>query len=482
MKKRGFTLIELLAVIIILAIIALIATPIIMRVVENSKKGASKASIQNYLHAIETQAVAYRIDGEMVSNGTYSINSDGDVCLDSSCTNKLQIQMKGSKPSSGGITIENGKVVSAMSLYINPKYYIYADDEIQEFEIGGYDSNNQLVADWDTLVKEGYITLSNDKKTITGSNKDKMASIAMIVIPEKITSLGNYAFYNCDNLISIIIPESVTSIGGQSFQYCKKLKSIILPQKITTIPQGTFYGCSNLESVTLPSSLISMGVQAFSGCTSLSSINIPEGLTSIGDSAFYNCSKLTDVTLPSTLTNIGDWAFRGTLLTAVNIPASVTNIGGGAFGDCKRLSSITVDGGNSTYEDGNSNAIIQKSTHVLISGCSNTNIPEWVTGIGEFAFYDSVNLTSIKIPEGVTSIGQLAFDGCYSLSGIVIPSSVNTIEGYAFRNSIGPITFKNPNGWSAGNTVISSSDLSNGNTAAQYLRSTYVSSTWTRSE
>ena len=113
MKKRGFTLIELLAVIIILAIIALIATPIIMRVIENSKKGAAERSAENYIREVETMIVAERVNSDTIEDGLYTLDSNGDICLDQECTKKLEVTMKGTKPSSGTIVISNGKVVAS---------------------------------------------------------------------------------------------------------------------------------------------------------------------------------------------------------------------------------------------------------------------------------------------------------------------------------------------------------------------------------
>ena len=52
--KKGFTLIELLAVIIILAIVALIATPIILDVVEDARKSAAKSETSMILSGIQS--------------------------------------------------------------------------------------------------------------------------------------------------------------------------------------------------------------------------------------------------------------------------------------------------------------------------------------------------------------------------------------------------------------------------------------------
>ncbi|MBE6138491.1 MAG: type II secretion system protein [Firmicutes bacterium] len=104
MKKKGFTLIELLAVIVVLAIIALIATPIVMNVISNASKGAAERSADNYVKAVETLIATKRLDGEPVEDGTYTIGTDGNLSFG-------DVELNGTKPSGGSIKIENGQVV-----------------------------------------------------------------------------------------------------------------------------------------------------------------------------------------------------------------------------------------------------------------------------------------------------------------------------------------------------------------------------------
>ena len=94
MKKQGFTLIELLAVIVILAVIALIATPIIL------KKGAAEQSVIGYINGIENSVLVSELDNNSLEDGSYNIN-------------ELNVEVKGNKPSSGNVTLENGIVVDA---------------------------------------------------------------------------------------------------------------------------------------------------------------------------------------------------------------------------------------------------------------------------------------------------------------------------------------------------------------------------------
>ena len=105
-SKKGFTLIELLAVIVILAVIALIATPIILNMINDAKKSASKDSAYGYIEAIE-----YENQMSMLDNKKYQKINDGEYSDIEEITNR--IKLKGTKPTSGNITITNGRVTEA---------------------------------------------------------------------------------------------------------------------------------------------------------------------------------------------------------------------------------------------------------------------------------------------------------------------------------------------------------------------------------
>ena len=105
--------------------------------------------------------------------------------------------------------------------------------------------------------------------------------IGNVVIPSKVTyedeeysvtSIGNYAFYDCSSLTSITIPEGVTEIGKYAFMYCHSLTSVTIPEGVTEIGLATFCCCSSLTSITIPESVTSIGDNAFDGCKSLTSI------------------------------------------------------------------------------------------------------------------------------------------------------------------------------------------------------------------
>lgn len=161
-------------------------------------------------------------------------------------------------------------------------------------------------------------------------------------------------------------------------------------------------------------------------------------VTSIGYPAFFSCSDLTSVTIPNSVKSIGVSAFFGCRgLSSLTIPNSVTSIGEGAFSYCN-LNSINVENGNTVYDSrDNCNAIIRTAYNTLIVGCKNTTIPNSVTSIGNAAFSNCSELTSVTIPNSVTYIDQYAFAGCHDLTSLAIPNSVKSIGVGAFSGCSG---------------------------------------------
>lgn len=287
-----------------------------------------------------------------------------------------------------------------------------------------------------------------------------------------VTSIGDYAFYFCTGLTSVSIPNSVTSIGIYSFGNCNALSSIAISNSVMGIGMSAFSRCSSLTSITIPNSVTSIGSDAFSGCNGLNSITIPYSVTNIGRKAFAYCRGLTSIVvdagntsydshdncnaiietstnaliagckntvIPDGVLSIDDYVFAHcTGLTSVTIPKSVTNIGKSAFSGTSGLTSITVENGNITYDSRNNcNAIIETATNTLITGCQNTFIPNGVTSIESYAFFNCAGLASITIPTTITSIGDYAFYDCEGLTSIHIPSNVTNIGKEAFYSCRG---------------------------------------------
>lgn len=229
-----------------------------------------------------------------------------------------------------------------------------------------------------------------------------------LVIPDGVTSIGSFAFFNCESLTSVTIPDSVTNIGISTFLGCTNLTSLKIGDNVTSICDYAFYNCQSLTSITIPSSVTSIGNDAFAYCDKLTTVNYNaencEMYTYNSDTGYYsvfrNC-PITTVNIGNNVKKIPSYAFYGCdSLTSVTIPDSVTSIGRYAFYNCTSITSIII--------------------------------PEGITYIYEYTFYNCTNLKNAIIPDGVTSIGYYAFYGCDSLTSITIPDNVTYIAQYAF--------------------------------------------------
>ncbi len=129
-------------------------------------------------------------------------------------------------------------------------------------------------------------------------------SVKRVIIEDGVTSIGEYAFRDFENLSYVQIPESVLSIGGAAFLNCTALTEITLPSGITKIYFSTFSGCASLIGIVLPDGVTGIAPGAFEGCTSLEYIVIPAGLVGIGYDAFKDCSNLWHILYRG---NKGQW-------------------------------------------------------------------------------------------------------------------------------------------------------------------------------
>ena len=101
-NQKGFTLIELLAVIVILAVIALIATPLVLNVIERAKQGAAKNSAYGYIEALERDFAI-----RMIEDSTALVPSTVET---------VDVDVKGNKPTSVSLYLEGGNVKSGTML------------------------------------------------------------------------------------------------------------------------------------------------------------------------------------------------------------------------------------------------------------------------------------------------------------------------------------------------------------------------------
>ena len=149
-------------------------------------------------------------------------------------------------------------------------------------------------------------------------------SLASVTIPNSVTSIGGRAFDECYKLKKVIVPDIAAWCGvefidnlSNPLTYAKHLysdenteiKDLVIPNSVTSIGDYAFYLCSSLTSITIGNSVTSIGKSAFQSCSGLTSVAIPNSVTSIGQGAFSGCSGLTSIEIPNSVTYIGQQTF-----------------------------------------------------------------------------------------------------------------------------------------------------------------------------
>ena len=340
-----------------------------------------------------------------------------------------------------------------------------------------------------------------------GDHAFKGCEMTSVIIPNSVTSIGNYAFSDCSGLTSITIGKSVTSIGVWAFSDCSSLTSVVwnakkcnagyysdwgssysistpfyylndysstfdIRSQITSftfgdeveyIPAYLCYGLTSLTSIDIPNNVTSIGEDAFSGCNSLT--EIVWNAIDCNSAPFYNIrSQITSFTFGDEVKNIPDNLCKEmNNLTSITIPNSVITIGTYTFYNCAGIRNLQMSNkvesiGAHCFEDCrriNYISLPATLTHIGTDAFKNTpfltSAGEWDNGI---LYINSVIIQTnpIELPEnptikeGTTAIYQGAFKNCRKMKSISIPESITELPDSTFYNCTSLHTIDIPNG------------------------------------
>ncbi|MBD5272473.1 MAG: leucine-rich repeat domain-containing protein [Bacteroides sp.] len=325
--------------------------------------------------------------------------------------------------------------------------------------------NVPTLADWLKLnfksIESNPVNYS--KKLLIGNE-----NVRRITIPAGTASLGDYAFYNCEQLMTVTVPESLNQAGLEVFSNCTNLQQItfpsfstylgmsyenpqwdltyknnatiyigsqelsefmnqpdiVIPEGLTKIPPYAFYRSETLQSIDIPSTVVSIGEYAFGDCTNLNALNIPDSVEDLGENTFAG-SGISNIKLPINMTEIPAGTFSNcSNLKSIILPASVNKIGERAFAG-SAITNLTIPNGVTT---------LPSSLFSNCKGLEDVNIPNSVTDLGLGVFQNS-GIQSISLPGHITEIPARSFYGCTNLSELKLPESVTNIGAYAFQGS-----------------------------------------------
>ena len=319
MKNKGFTLIELLAVIVILAIIALIATPIILGIINNATLQSKERTSELIGASVVNAYTSYSLKQPSVTvNDFCSYMNPSFFTMDNveyvSC-NDNESKLK-SGTDNYTVIYEEGKVYVTLDgtdvkkeVLINPDWDNYPTPTQEDCFTYSDNGDNTV-----TITKYMCSILTYTWNTTThlyDVPKYADTQIYDVVIPKTIdgktvTHIGESAFLQ-KQINSVVIPPTVTNIGLQAFTY-NNLTSVTIPDSVTTIEQNAFYG-NKLTSVKIGKNVTIIGLGAFYN-NELTNIEIPKSVTLIDGRAFVN-NKLTNIVINNfSNLEIGNSAFR----------------------------------------------------------------------------------------------------------------------------------------------------------------------------
>ncbi len=376
------------------------------------------------------------------------------------------------------VNVKMGEFVYAgctniVEVIIHPEF----EQDIQDNWFAGCEYMEYIIVDGDNRRYSSY-----DDQMLLNKEGDTLLRLPSgateLVLPESVTTIGDYSCSNCFRLDYVELPATVTHIGAHAFDGCYKVETyngfdsysgltgIVFENPAITIGEYAFNNCKNLSGIlwegeALPDSVGGIGAYAFSGCedllfktntlspavirtiepyafanfNGLRDIELPATLESIGDHAFENCEDLTSVVFPEGLKRIGKNAFQSTGLKTLTLTDGIEEIGDSAFMNCSQIMELKLPSNlkkinpytfYKCFSGGQLDEIPQENFNLSIE------IPKDVESIGEYAFYGCAVNTNKYIGPSSQTYSNIHRYYLYGLQSVTIGENVKTIGAHAF--------------------------------------------------
>ena len=184
-----------------------------------------------------------------------------------------------------GLEIEGTVLVK----YTGKSRYLQIPRGITEIYDSAFENNEVILS---VEIPEGVTIIG--KKAFAGCRH-----LQKVTLPSTVEEIYDEAFCSCSELRKIDLPNKITKIRYRTFAYCG-FKSINIPQRVTTIGGEAFWNCQNLEKITIQPTVEKIDTRAFDSCTSLKKLTLPSTVKTIANLAFAGCSSLQTIQIQNT--------------------------------------------------------------------------------------------------------------------------------------------------------------------------------------
>ena len=306
--------------------------------------------------------------------------------------------------------------------------------------------------------KPFYQTYCTGKNSLGGYAFYDLDKLLSVKLPKGLEILGDYAFYGCDKLESVDASVAATlNIGRNAFENCIKLTEFVSPEQISEVGNYAFRECSKLENIELNDILGSIGEEAFGFCRGLKTIAVGSIGGNIQSKAFEMCSSLEDFKVNALSGSLNDMAFSYCeALKSVEFGKGPARIGSRVFAysadnlerfvageGVKEVATQAFQAVNYVRKPSPFGGFSWEEVVVPRPNLKSVVLPQGLQSIGKEAFYQCTSLNDFTMPQSVTSIGESAFYECSSLESITIPNAITDILKNVFYgcNALKSVTF-----------------------------------------